>query len=750
MAKTAFHYGFAIAEVVHEIQNLINQTDSLVFARHMDMDADRQQDILRDFKERKKVLIGYLEAYQNNLENFYTRGVNIGHGKKVRLLEEISSILDEAKDLEKLEIVYEIQLKKAGKEAQLWNDQINAFYDVLAEYGPAHASEELGAWTDQYRDDLYERKRVFDEQTARVEIARMIDKWKADVAKNFPNRIKTGEWTGGMVGVSRDAKEWWSRLSHSAAGTLSNIAATSSKSGKTLTFTLNHPDTQQPTRFEIDLTETDRVADRDLYRGDIEFLALPSDGFFGTFYTNGAQDFFRFEWAWYRDDRGVSGYYGERIHVQSQLPKSGVSTYRLVHDKIAPEFEFGFRHALVRAGASMKLFVDWKTDTVYGIGATSFSPYWGSFGKSGVLGTDGGPILYVGKLDRDNFSITGRYVSKPNFLTLRHAQGVTPENTSLLLYGKDSPNGIGGTFTTILYDEKGDVGRGNAQISGFWDGYSARRPENQEKDWYGFASGLFVNRSTGKVDVAYNTDSNYVYMGFQPDEGTMWASIHVGKDGGSDLDYKFSSTKQNSVYINKDAFAALEDVGGVPSYAATAMDSDQNYHYLSWGVWNAEQVGAPDIAMANGSHWVAGTLTPDALMPKTGSATYEGQVHGAVYITDEKIGGVGLPPAIHTLTGTSTLTADFGARKVNGSLTMNYANGGGHYATANLKDNVSITGNHFKGDLGGSDITSGKIHGAFYDRFKGKPAEIGGNWHIQKAGSQAVGVFAGKKVSESE
>jgi len=626
------------------------------------------------------------------------------------------------------------QLKKQ-QEVTFWND-------VFDEYGLAYASEELGAWIEQYHQDIIDQKRLFDEQTARVEIARMVDKWKADVAKKRDNRMKTGAWEGGMIGVSRDKTAWWQKRAQDS------VTATPSKNG-ILIFRLNHPDTQQPARFKVDPTDTNRIVGRDLYvyAGEIEFLDFPADDtLFRSFYTNGAQDFFRFEWV-LRNNEGVFGYYGERIHAQSPLPKSGVSTYQLVHNAVT---KVGSRPFL-GGYADMKLFVDWKTDTVYGVATNSTVASWGILGKD-VSGTDNGPILYVGKLDRDKFSITGRYVSKPNFAQRRYAQGFTPKNTSLQIYGTDYyPNGIGGTFATRLYDEKGYVGQEATQMSGFrnFDSF-ARKPDVQEH-WYGFASGLFVNRSTGKVDMAYNTNSNYVYMGFQPDEGTMRASIYVSKDGASDLDYKFSSTWENSVYINKDAFAALEDVDGVPSYVATAMDGDTPYHYLSWGVWNAEQVSAPDTAMANGSYWVAGTLTPETRMPRTGSATYVGQVHGSVYETDRKIGGARLPPAIQSLTGTSELTANFGTRKVSGHLTMNYVHDGGHYAKVDLQDNVLMTGNHFKGDLGGSNITSGKIHGAFYGRdasYDRNPAkEIGGNWHIKKEGSQAVGVFYGKEVS---
>jgi len=194
MDKTRVHYLFAIKEITNNFYELLRDTESIIYDNAVK--ADEKMLALENFERKKDVLFRHLQAHKTNLESFYTKGINVGAGTRKTLVNRMAEMIGASSELDTLAVSYKHWIAE---------EQVIAFYDVLAEYGPAHANAELAAWTDQYRDDLFEHKRKFDEQAVRAEITRMIDKWKADVAKTLPNRIKTGEWAGGMIGVSRDA-----------------------------------------------------------------------------------------------------------------------------------------------------------------------------------------------------------------------------------------------------------------------------------------------------------------------------------------------------------------------------------------------------------------------------------------------------------------------------------------------------------------------------------------------------------------
>jgi len=194
-----------------------------------------------------------------------------------------------------------------------------------------------------------------------------------------------------------------------------------------------------------------------------------------------------------------------------------------------------------------------------------------------------------------------------------------------------------------------------------------------------------------------------------------------------------SEVDGENIYITKDAFVAVKDIHSTPSYVAAAGNDGLNY--LTWGVWSVESAhtGLAGATVLDGSHWIAGTMTPTHDMPTTGTASYAEQVLGTA---DE--GGI-----LHALDGTSNLTANFGTDNIGGALNINYANGGGAYATSDLSSVSIHNGNQFGGSLGGTDSVD-TIQGVFYGS---GAAEVDGNWSINKNGgaSHATGVFTGKK-----
>ncbi|NCB54994.1 MAG: hypothetical protein EOM49_08685, partial [Epsilonproteobacteria bacterium] len=279
------------------------------------------------------------------------------------------------------------------------------------------------------------------------------------------------------------------------------------------------------------------------------------------------------------------------------------------------------------------------------------------------------------------------------------------------------------------YSESGTPSLSSMMMSGYVNTKTVAKsytPSDGEV-WSGHAVGFVANRSTGAVAIDSSTTTDDVQMTLKPSTGEVKASITV-TDGSTNRTLTTDYTDTN-VYVNQNAFVAMKDSGSVPTYAATTMNENDSYNYLSWGTWSTE-LSASHKTVVDGSRWIAGKLTPTTSMPSSGTATYNGTVQGMSYESG----------ALKTLNGTHTMNANFASGTITGTMNVNYASSGASYATTNLNA-VSISGNGFAGGLNGTDNT-GSIKGSFYG-----PAanEIGGTWALSKTGSSAAGIFAGKK-----
>jgi len=524
--------------------------------------------------------------------------------------------------------------------------------------------------------------------------------------------LADNKWTGGMLAQTGTGGEQW------RVRTPSSVTAESSDDGKTLTFVLRYPN-QPESRFTVDATAT-WVAGRSYYEGSI----ADATDIFGrdlsassVFHVNDEQDFFRFILRDANSEANntvVEGYYGERLNAKAKLADAGVSVYDLRHRVSSPG-------DVSTASDNMKLFVNWATGKVYGIDVNA------------ALAGGEGTALFVGEVDRDALEIAGKYVFNTRNPATGSSSRITDarrETTTLQLYGKDAASGMGGTFGATFYDATNHASLGSMLMSGYLNKTAAAStyvPARNEV-WKGFASGWVV--TGGAVEQAWSSNPDAVQVTLRPDTAEVKADVNVrGRSTG--VSHGFSSDwSDTNAYASQRAFVTMKDVDDVPSYVATA--GDDGYDYLAWGVWSAEQTGTPNAKVMDGSHWIAGTMTQTVDMPRSGTASYVGQVHGTAYEGN----------ALHALNGTSQLTANFGAGSIGGQLDVHYANQGTVYATSHLAG-VSISGNQFGGSLTGAD-NSGNIQGAF---FGPNAAEVGGNWAISKNGgaSQATGVFTGKK-----
>ena len=191
----------------------------------------------------------------------------------------------------------------------------------------------------------------------------------------------------------------------------------------------------------------------------------------------------------------------------------------------------------------------------------------------------------------------------------------------------------------------------------------------------------------------------------------------AGTTPGADS-YRTGTTPPNFFTVNK---------SGSDNPVAAAR-----YSYVTWGVWTRNQ---PNSTIVFG---VAGYQTTSADLPKSGSATYSGQVQGV--LSD--------PTGVYSLNSTSTggLTANFAT----GSVTTTLALSGKLTPTSAVVDFGNYNGTAtissaagYQGVLTSTSGYTGNFDGAFYGP---AAAETGYTFTLNRApGESAAGLFVGKK-----
>ncbi|ATE61527.1 transferrin-binding protein-like solute binding protein [Thauera sinica] len=180
-----------------------------------------------------------------------------------------------------------------------------------------------------------------------------------------------------------------------------------------------------------------------------------------------------------------------------------------------------------------------------------------------------------------------------------------------------------------------------------------------------------------------------------------------------------------------------------PHYGRTAIRLDHaasasQFDYMSWGAWSGNlSYSEPDHQMKlTFGHFIVGRATMPSEMPKSGQASYSGQIIGQ-YVE----AGVGH----NDLGGTVNLTANFNTMKIGGGFTFRRGDGSNLITTQLPSSAGAIAGNRFHGDslrsLDGTDVF-GNVIGRFYGN-AGK--EIGGTVHLFAGNKTIAGIFGAKK-----
>jgi len=503
-------------------------------------------------------------------------------------------------------------------------------------------------------------------------------------------------------------------------------------------------------RVKVDLsTAQSRVRNgKTYYYGDLD---LDQQDLFGNgnkvtsarFDTNESMDFFRFNlgaWDYINfNDTRMDGYYGQRLEA-SKLPDKGVSSY---------DFGDGPYQIAYSGYQDGRMLVNWASNKVYGYNGRDF---------------------FIGKVNRQTSELTGRYIRDDDYLHPADAQYYPGRKRfvnaapSLQLYGSDAPNGIGGTFDFgSIYSFGGPGGctidpasgkcdsptlpiaTGNVLVSSHLNQKDVKTKAEPQRTtvWHGFATAVatrFYDTGMNDFDQTLLASSlaNDVRLTLRPDSGEMNGTL-LTRAIGSGPTYGLAVKQDDSVYVNKNAFAAVNTDGDGLSYLATTPSQHNNdyydYDYLSWGIWGTQLPVAADnsLTKVHDAYWIAGAPTLD--MPKTGVAKYEGWAEGAGFDNN------GSQLAIR---GSSTITVDFHSKNIEGNLNLmqQTAFTSTPYAAAQI--NGSMNDNRFTGKLTNSldPAIKGDIRGAFYGA---GAAEVGGNWNITTSDSQAAGIFAGRK-----
>jgi hypothetical protein len=151
--------------------------------------------------------------------------------------------------------------------------------------------------------------------------------------------------------------------------------------------------------------------------------------------------------------------------------------------------------------------------------------------------------------------------------------------------------------------------------------------------------------------------------------------------------------------------------------------------YSTYGLW-AQNNGASGLFGAID----AGIQTAASSMPRSGSATYNGQT----------IGAAASGSAAYALTGNVNLAANFANNTINTTISgIQLENTATHAVSSvmNVSGTGAISGNHYAGTLAGGTL-SGNSVGSFYG-----PAaqETAGAWRVSGGGLTAIGSYGAKQ-----
>lgn len=360
------------------------------------------------------------------------------------------------------------------------------------------------------------------------------------------------------------------------------------------------------------------------------------------------------------------------------------------------------------------------------------------------------PVFFFG-------SVNGSTVSD---LTIIGADNFWPSND----FGSINGNGFG-VFSGAAYDFFSFAATGNtslikdSSIHDTWvvagggqqvPGVMTPSSPTGSENWQGFATGLSVNLTNpfGSTYAAYQSGTPNLWNNFNmtvdKDAGTISGAMTPGNElHGSSFDsisgLQVGGNTTNSVYLRDDLMAALIDPSGLKpngNFMVVADHSEQFSSYVTWGYWQIAYTDSGTstdrIMAAPYSLWISGNPTPAGVIANLQSNNFTGVYNGKAFGTEISASGA------TSIVGTSTLTANFGALTVSGSLDFP-----GIITLPIPIVSPNITSNHFTAGISGTNI-SGWANGAFFG-----PAanSVAGNFNAANSSTnkEYLGIFGGNR-----
>lgn len=226
-----------------------------------------------------------------------------------------------------------------------------------------------------------------------------------------------------------------------------------------------------------------------------------------------------------------------------------------------------------------------------------------------------------------------------------------------------------------------------------------------------------------------------LYLQFVPDESiVIGANITMGPTGDPSV-----ATSTGFLIYDQNANIIPAQDPSTAEMRVSATPICTTCSFLHWGGWTATITTDISETTDGRGFWVAGTRTPEARLPTTGVATYEGSAH-AVVNNDG---------AQYQASGDFGMTWNFAQRSGSMSIT--------NFDTANVPGGVSLTGTiespngpDFYGVLtsGGPPVDGAWAIGAFINGPNNTapgsvPQGVAGTWNAFGDGYTAAGVFGG-------
>lgn len=249
-------------------------------------------------------------------------------------------------------------------------------------------------------------------------------------------------------------------------------------------------------------------------------------------------------------------------------------------------------------------------------------------------------------------------------------------------------------------------------------------PATQET-WHGYGVTFKESTATDTAKVSYED----IFITIDPENKRVSGFGNDPAQAGATVSTSYFFSKNNfgvAAYKPPTGSSSTPD----PTWVVASPSEDvRKYDYLTWGRWQTKEGADTTHAKAP---WIIGQTTPSGAVPKSGSATYNGSVEGLV---DNGT-------STQSVNGSTTLTADFGARTLTGQFSNMQKSDGTAWKNLDVNAGWGSGTNSISGQLNGTDGTTGTVSGRF---FGPQATEVGGAWQTQNSSEKAAGIYRAKQ-----